>query len=328
MMMATLGSTTPDQSMLARLGQGLGNNQMALLGLAGGLLGGQGFAGGFDRMASGSKIDQSRQYLARELADKKKKEDEAAARKAALIKALGPDLVERLGADDASDLIKMDEIGKRKPRSPIEVSEGASLLDPTTYQPLYSGRPKVTEKQRDLMAAGVDPQSEEGRKRLLGEPPVSPYERKAQENKAETEKERQTNAEGAQGFVQKVDRLEALIKEGGEDAFGPAQGGSYNRAAGAFFGTKTEQTRQQIDAVLRDLELDVAKMKLKGQGTVTETERRIAKETLPTLQTMDTKTALNILAGLRQEATGILQRGGGGGQPNQSQAKPDPLGIR
>jgi hypothetical protein len=125
--MATMGGSVPPD-LLARIGTGLGNNQMALMGLAGGLLGGQGFAGGFDRMAMGSKVDQSRQYLARELADKKKKEDALAARKEALIRAYGPDVVERMGIESASDMDAALELAKRKPRQPEDRFE--SSIDP------------------------------------------------------------------------------------------------------------------------------------------------------------------------------------------------------
>lgn len=328
--MATLGGLPPD--LLARLGQFSDENRMALLGGSMQLLGGGGFQGAGNAMMLGSKVDQSNRYLKQEQADKKKKEEQAAAQRAALEAALGPDLVKQLGPDTASELVKAQQIFKMKPKEPEyrQVGEDLVRISGDQVQPIYKGGPKVTDRQRDLMAAGMDPTSPEGRQALIGNKQYSPYEVEQQKAKAETEKERQTNAEGAQGFLDKVNRLEKLIGEGGKDAFGPVQGSSLNRSAGAFFGTGTERTRQQIDAVLKDLELDVAKMKLKGQGTVTETERRIAKETLPTLQTMDPQTALQILSGLKQEASGVLQRGGGQQQQGAAapQQRPDPLGIR
>lgn len=127
--MATLGTPT-DPSFLARLGQGLGNNQMALLGLAGGLLGGQGFSGGFDRMALGSKIDQSNRYLQADLAKKKKAEEDAARQKEALIRALGPELVDQLGISGAADYVGAKKLYDMKPKPPEDRYE--SFIDPAS----------------------------------------------------------------------------------------------------------------------------------------------------------------------------------------------------
>lgn len=171
--MAVLGGSAPPPDWMARLGQGLGNNQMALLGLAGGLLGGQGFSGGFDRMASGSKIDQSRQYLARELADKKKKEEALAARKAALIRAYGPDAVEQMGIEGAGDMTAAIELAKRKPKAPEDTKY--FTLDNTIVavppgggpaQEMYKGQPKARHSEFGdvLDEAGYAPGSEERKK--------------------------------------------------------------------------------------------------------------------------------------------------------------------
>jgi hypothetical protein len=162
--MATLGGGTPSpDDWMARLGQGLGNNQMALLGLAGGLLGGQGFAGGFDRMAAGSKVDQSRQYLARELADKKKKEEALAARKAALIRAYGPDAVEQMGIEGAGDMAQALELAKRKPKAPEDRYE--SIIDQKSgieYQiNQRTGEKSILNKpaREDRFESSTDPKS-------------------------------------------------------------------------------------------------------------------------------------------------------------------------
>ncbi len=76
------------------------------------------------------------------------------------------------------------------------------------------------------------------------------------------------------------------------------------------------------------MELDVAKIKLKGQGTVTDTERTIARNIIPKLTNADAATALRILDQLELEANenltiaaqkGVYRPSGVGGSPQQQQ---------
>lgn len=118
-------------------------------------------------------------------------------------------------------------------------------------------------------------------------------------------------AQGARSFLNKIGRIKGLITEAGDDAFGPIQGSEIGQFAGRVFGTDVQRIRERITAQLRDLELDVARFKLKGQGQVTEAERAIAKETLPALTTIDAATALQILDNLENEARETISAGGG-----------------
>lgn len=119
-------------------------------------------------------------------------------------------------------------------------------------------------------------------------------------------------AQGARNFLTKVKRVEDFIRNNpaSADLFGPIQGSEANRFLGSAFGTTAERQRTQLKAMLRDLELDVARFKLKGQGQVTEAERAIARDTLPQLTNPDPESALAIIQGLKAEANDLIGQGG------------------
>lgn len=146
--MATMGGSVPPD-LLARIGTGLGNNQMALMGLAGGLLGGQGFAGGFDRMAMGSKVDQSRQYLARELAAKKKKEEAQQRSFEALKAAIGEERAAAMGPEKAAEYFQQLELYKNKPREPAITWTSKTLPDGTRIRQSSLGQEEVVYQPRE-----------------------------------------------------------------------------------------------------------------------------------------------------------------------------------
>lgn len=118
-------------------------------------------------------------------------------------------------------------------------------------------------------------------------------------------------ARGAVSFKRKIAGLRKLIKDAGDGAFGLIEGSIVGRTAkqiGAgvpLLGSNAKRItnlQTRIQSALRDLELDVARFKLKGQGPVTDSERKIARETLPSLSNPDTKAALDILDRLEREA--------------------------
>lgn len=114
------------------------------------------------------------------------------------------------------------------------------------------------------------------------------------------------NAEGAQGFLRKVAKIEKTLKELGSDS-GPLQGSDTGQLLGGILNTSAQQKRDLLQSQLADLELDVAKMRLKGQGQVTDSERKIARDTLPK-QKNNPEPNLAIIGDLKQEATQILQK--------------------
>jgi hypothetical protein len=132
-----------------------------------------------------------------------------------------------------------------------------------------------------------------------------------------------TNAVGAQGFKEKVGKVRSLINEIGSET-GPIEGNTAYQFGARVGGTKTQDKRDRLKSLLADLELDVAKMKLKGQGAVTEAEREIARSTLPKL-TNNLDANLSILQDLESQANSILKTGG---MDNQSAPQQPALDLK
>lgn len=122
-----------------------------------------------------------------------------------------------------------------------------------------------------------------------------------------------TNADGALGFLSKVARTEDHLKGMNDSDFGPIQG----QGADTWVGTGNLIAKGATDWLwgdnsigrqdiyrrdMADLELDVSKMKLKGDGPITEGERKIAKDTLGGLTSADKNTAQAALNSTKVEA--------------------------
>lgn len=137
------------------------------------------------------------------------------------------------------------------------------------------------------------------------EPKKSPAQEKADIGKEEA---KAANVEGATSFLEKTARLRELLKKSG-DITGPIEGSGVGQWFGKVLGTEDSSSRDTVAAQIADLELDIAKMKLKGQGQVTESERKIARSTLPSL-TNNPDANEKILESLEKEAKGILKKNG------------------
>lgn len=120
-----------------------------------------------------------------------------------------------------------------------------------------------------------------------------------------------------------IDRAHAAYKRLGElNAIGPFYASTINRTIGGSFGTEAEKLRQDYEAAAKHLELTQARIMMKGQGQITENERKILQMTLPRLDAADPATGLRTLEMLRND----FVRAGRGQQ--QQQGRTDPLGIR
>ena len=142
------------------------------------------------------------------------------------------------------------------------------------------------------------------REALAAKPPKeTTEERKKAQLSAKREEQYRANAEGAVEFKRKVAELNGLIETYGDDLFGTLQGGKgFYEGAAKFFGTDVAKARDRYDSIMSSLELDVAKMKLKGSGQVTEAERKIARDTTPDRGATDASVAKEIIKQLNDEA--------------------------
>jgi len=128
-----------------------------------------------------------------------------------------------------------------------------------------------------------------------------------EKGKAERINSLSTNTEGAKEFLSKVEQLQGALTELGSGV-GPVQSSGLGRGLGNVFGTDNEKNRQIVDALLKDLELSVAKMELKGQGQVTEAERAIARGKLPSMSNQEDANN-SIISNLKLQAENIKTKG-------------------
>lgn len=149
-------------------------------------------------------------------------------------------------------------------------------------------------------------------------------------------------------YMPHVDRaMAAYEKLGNMNAIGPVAASAPNRmVAGALHGTMlgdvnnwstAEATRQEYEAAKSQLELLQAQISLKGQGAVSDAERRLLAITLPRLDAADPKTGLETLRVIRSVMGKVISDADAGalrraqsrpqqpqsvGSPNASQAAP------
>ncbi len=126
-----------------------------------------------------------------------------------------------------------------------------------------------------------------------------------------------------------LDRAEQAYRAlGSANAIGPLNASTANRYVGGVFGANSEKLRQEYEAAAKDLELYKAQISMKGQGAITEGERRLLALTLPRLDAADPETGLRTLRGLREQFTAALSAdrlpsyGQGAPQPAQGQGAP------
>ncbi|URD40298.1 hypothetical protein M6G65_33155 (plasmid) [Methylobacterium tardum] len=114
---------------------------------------------------------------------------------------------------------------------------------------------------------------------------------------------------------------ERLAQNGG---IGPISASGPSRMIAGAFGRQNEIDRQDYEAAAKDLELLKAQISMKGQGAITEGERRLLGMTLPRLDAASPETGLTTLKGMRDQFTRAMGAQGlptvGGGQQAPQQA--------
>lgn len=98
---------------------------------------------------------------------------------------------------------------------------------------------------------------------------------------------------------------QALGKSGG---IGPIISSGPSRKIGAVVGTENEINRQNYEQAAKELELLQAQIKMKGQGQITEGERKILAMTLPRLDAADPKVGYATLQQFRQQLNAALKK--------------------
>ncbi|WP_156311741.1 hypothetical protein [Methylobacterium platani] len=104
----------------------------------------------------------------------------------------------------------------------------------------------------------------------------------------------------ANTYLPILDRAERAYSALGQaSGIGPMNASTLNRTIGGAFGASNEKLRQEYEAAAKELELAQAQIKLKGQGSITDSERRLLALTLPRLDAADPQTGLTTLQAMR-----------------------------
>lgn len=142
----------------------------------------------------------------------------------------------------------------------------------------------------------------------------------------------QTSSDNMAAAIPILDRAEKAYEKLSKSGFfgsaiGPASASGPSRLVQGVLGTQSEIQRQNFEAAAKELELLQAQIKMKGQGAITEGERRILQLTLPRLDAADPSTGLETLKSFRQQLKAAIEkperiRQRGGEQPQQSNVVP------
>ncbi|CAB4156167.1 hypothetical protein UFOVP1417_45 [uncultured Caudovirales phage] len=132
----------------------------------------------------------------------------------------------------------------------------------------------------------------------------------------------QQNAETAQMVAPILKRAEdAYNRLHKANAIGPIQGDKegWSRWIAARAGTTAEEDRQNYEQAMADLEL-WRSTKLKGQGTVTDFERKIITSSLPRLDAVNAVPGLNTFKSLNRELQTQIEKGSRKGEKTLTEA--------
>lgn len=104
---------------------------------------------------------------------------------------------------------------------------------------------------------------------------------------------------------------------------GPYLGSDFNRRIAAFANTDAEANRQAYEQAAKELELAKAQISMKGQGAITEGERKILQLTLPRLDASRAETGMQTLKLMRQQMEAAIAKPGRmtGAQPDKKESK-------
>jgi hypothetical protein len=169
---------------------------------------------------------------------------------------------------------------------PVRGPDGTTLqrVDPLTNTATpVTGGPGPADNSD--VPAGVDPQAYRRERAKLV----------AGEQKAATDRSMQ--AASAAPLLDRAEKAYRTLSEAG--GIGPFQASSPNRMFEGARGHPNEVARQDYEASAKELELMKAQISMKGQGAITEGERKILGLTLPRLDAASPETGLTTIQGLR-----------------------------
>ena len=143
------------------------------------------------------------------------------------------------------------------------------------------------------------------------------------EQKGATQRAQQAGS--AMSILDRAEQAYGRLAQNG--GIGPYQASGFNRAVGGALGKQNEIDRQEYEAASKELELLKAQISMKGQGAISDSERRLLGFTMGRLDAASPETGLATLRSMRQQfqrsidAPGLATRPGGQqGAPQQDGA--------
>jgi hypothetical protein len=223
-----------------------------------------------------------------------------------------------------------------KAQQDAETGKGAESfkLETIDDKPVLVGS-RGTVKPFDRQAAGIgetetkaDSLSIPAEGRAAGPEAVKKYKEAYGTKMAAEMATAQTSSDNLATAIPVLDRAEKAYKELSKSgllgsSIGPMSASGVSRTIQGAIGTQSEIQRQNFEAAAKELELLQAQIKMKGQGAITEGERRILQMTLPRLDAADPSTGLETLRTFRQQLQSAIEKPerirqrGGEQQPQQ-----------
>ena len=235
------------------------------------------------------------------------------------------------GGISAENMLKLYEIQQKQVQQPSEKER--------MYQ-RWQGEQNPQRKKAlgDMLGIETDDPSEEtsasipAEVRAAGPQAVKKY-REAYGTKIAGEMATaQTSADNMSAAIPVLDRAETAYKalEAGS-GIGPIVSSNLGRTIGGVAKTENEINRQRFEQAAKELELLQAQIKMKGQGAITEGERRILAMTLPRLDAADPVVGIETLSAFRKQLQSAIDKPeriryrGQEGSPPSGKSGSDPL---
>jgi hypothetical protein len=251
---------------------------------------------------------------------------------------------EKMGMEMSSGDISSADMLKLYQMQQASAKGGETFkLEDVDGRPVLVGS-RGTIKPFDTSALGAAPEADERSAippeiRSMGPDAVKKYKERMGTKIADTIEASEAGAERARRIQPIFERAEAAYKDLARlKGIGNIQGSAIPRAIASTLGTEIEEKRQEYEQASAELQAFKSEL-LRGQGAVTDFERRLLASTLPSLTAVNAKPGLATLDFLRADLRSTIERpskyrnrgapeAGGAGESRAPAARPaggDPL---
>jgi hypothetical protein len=220
---------------------------------------------------------------------------------------------EKMGMEMSSGNIGSAEMLKLYQMQQASAKGGETFkLEDVDGRPVLVGS-RGTIRPFDRSVLGAAPEGDEKTAippevRGMGPDAIKKYRERMGTKIADTIEAAEAGAERARRVQPIFERAEAAYQELARlKGIGNIQGSALPRAVASTLGTKIEEKRQEYEQASAELQAFKSEL-LKGQGAVTDFERRLLASTLPTLTAVNATPGLNTLKFLKSDLQSTIDR--------------------